>query len=153
MGIRSVPTMIQAARRLGAIGPPLPAPPEECQPAGRLHSPARDAAVISHHYDVGNAFYRLVLGPSMTYSCARFVTPDAARSRMAQAAKYELICRKLGIDKQPGSRLLDVGCGWGSMAMHAAAPPPGQGGRRGPQPRAGRRGQAPGDARPVWTTR
>ena len=62
---------------LGALGAPLPPPPEECRPAGRLHSPARDAVVVSHHYDVGNDFYRLVLGPSMTYSCARFV--DARR--------------------------------------------------------------------------
>jgi cyclopropane-fatty-acyl-phospholipid synthase len=119
VGWRAVPTAVRAARRLGALGPPLAAPPEECRPAGRLHSPARDAAVISHHYDVGNAFYRLVLGPSMTYSCARFVTPDATLEE-AQAAKYELICRKLGIDRTPGARLLDVGCGWGSMAMHAA---------------------------------
>ncbi len=119
MGIRSVPTLVRAARRLGALGPPLPAPPEECQPVGRLHSQARDAAVISHHYDVGNAFYRLVLGPTMTYSCARFVSDDDSLEA-AQTAKYDLICRKLGIDKKPGSRLLDVGCGWGSMAMYAA---------------------------------
>jgi cyclopropane-fatty-acyl-phospholipid synthase len=119
IGLRTVSTVIRAAGRLGALGPPLPAPPEECRPAGRLHSRARDAAVISHHYDVGNAFYRLVLGPSMTYSCARFVTDDDTLEE-AQAAKYELICRKLGIDRSPGARLLDVGCGWGSMAMHAA---------------------------------
>ncbi|MGO8873903.1 MAG: class I SAM-dependent methyltransferase [Acidimicrobiales bacterium] len=119
VGLRTLPIMIEAARRLGALGPPLPAPPEECKPTGRLHSPARDARVISHHYDVGNEFYRLVLGPSMTYSCARFVT-DTTTLEEAQAAKYELICRKLGIDRQPGARLLDVGCGWGSMAIHAA---------------------------------
>ena len=75
--------------------------------------------MISHHYDVGNDFYRLVLGPSMTYSCARFVTEDATLEE-AQAAKHELICRKLGLDQRPGARLLDVGCGWGSMAIHAA---------------------------------
>jgi cyclopropane-fatty-acyl-phospholipid synthase len=91
----------------------------ECRPAGRLHSPARDARAISHHYDVGNDFYRLVLGPSMTYSCARFVTAGTTLEE-AQSAKYELICRKLGIDERPGARLLDVGCGWGSMAIHAA---------------------------------
>jgi cyclopropane-fatty-acyl-phospholipid synthase len=108
-----------AAGRLGALGPPLPPPPEECRPPGRLHSLSRDAAVISHHYDVGNDFYRLVLGPSMTYSCARFVTADTTLEE-AQAAKHELICRKLGLDRQPGARLLDVGCGWGSMAIHAA---------------------------------
>ncbi len=74
---------------------------------------------MSHHYDVGNEFYSLVLGPSMTYSCARFV--DAGMSlEDAQAAKHELICRKLGLHERPGARLLDVGCGWGSMAIHAA---------------------------------
>jgi cyclopropane-fatty-acyl-phospholipid synthase len=119
MGLGTVATVFRAARRLGVLGPPPPIPAEECRPAGRLHSPSRDAAVISHHYDVGNPFYRLVLGPSMTYSCARFVAPDSTLEE-AQAAKHELICRKLGIDRSPGSRLLDVGCGWGSMAMHAA---------------------------------
>jgi cyclopropane-fatty-acyl-phospholipid synthase len=72
---------------------------------------------VAHHYDVGNEFYRLVLGPTMTYSCAYFETEDTPLDT-AQAAKYELICRKLGL--QPGMRLLDVGCGWGGMAMHAA---------------------------------
>ncbi len=119
LGLRSLPTVVGAALRLGALGPPLPAPPGECRPAGRLHSPSRDAKVISHHYDVGNEFYRLVLGPSMTYSCARFAA-DGTTLEEAQAAKHELICRKLGIDHQPGARLLDVGCGWGSMAIHAA---------------------------------
>src|SRR5664280_45862 len=55
----------------------------------------------------------------MTYSCARFVSADATLEE-AQSAKYELICRKLGLDDRPGARLLDVGCGWGSMAIHAA---------------------------------
>ncbi len=119
LGVRALPTAIEAARRLGVFGRPLPAPPEECRPSGRLHSPTRDATVVRHHYDVGNEFYRLVLGPSMTYSCARFVT-DATSLEEAQAAKHELICRKLGLDRRPGSRLLDVGCGWGSMAIHAA---------------------------------
>jgi len=119
MTLRMLPSAVDAARRLGAIGPPLPPPAEECRPAGRRHSPSRDARAISHHYDVGNDFYRLVLGPSMTYSCARFVSADATLEE-AQSAKYELICRKLGIDRRPGARLLDVGCGWGSMAIHAA---------------------------------
>jgi cyclopropane-fatty-acyl-phospholipid synthase len=119
LGVRTLPTVIDAARRLGALGPPLPNPPEECRPAGRIHSPTRDARAISHHYDVGNDFYRLVLGPSMTYSCARFATEDTTLHE-AQAAKHELICRKLGLDQRPGMRLLDVGCGWGSMALHAA---------------------------------
>lgn len=119
VGWRDLPTLLGAARRLGALGPPLPPPPEECRPSGRTHSPSRDAAVVSHHYDVGNPFYRLVLGPSMTYSCARFVTAGSTLEE-AQAAKHELICRKLGLDRRPGARLLDVGCGWGSMALHAA---------------------------------
>lgn len=96
----------------------LPPPPEEARLRGRRHSRDRDAAAISHHYDVSNAFYRLVLGPSMTYSCAVFRSP-ADTLEEAQANKYELICRKLGL--APGMRLLDVGCGWGGMAMHAAA--------------------------------
>jgi cyclopropane-fatty-acyl-phospholipid synthase len=93
-------------------------PPEEAHLHGRRHSQARDAAAISHHYDVSNEFYRLVLGPSLTYSCAVFHEPDDTLEE-AQANKYELICRKLGLE--PGMRLLDVGCGWGGMAMHAAA--------------------------------
>jgi len=116
---RTLMTTVRAAHRLGTLGSPLPPPAEEARPAGRIHSPARDARAVSHHYDVGNDFYELVLGPSWTYSCARFVTP-ATSLEEAQAAKYELICRKLGLDRAPGSRLLDVGCGWGSMALHAA---------------------------------
>ena len=92
-------------------------PPEEAHLHGRRHSQARDAAAISHHYDVSNDFYRLVLGPSLTYSCAVFRTPDDTLEQ-AQANKYELICRKLGLE--PGMRFLDVGCGWGGMALHAA---------------------------------
>jgi cyclopropane-fatty-acyl-phospholipid synthase len=103
------------------VGPvalrPLPPPPEEVRLRGRRHSKARDAAAISHHYDVSNAFYRLILGPSMTYSCAVWPSADATLER-AQEEKYELICRKLAL--RPGMRLLDVGCGWGGMAMHAA---------------------------------
>lgn len=119
VGWRDLPTVFAAARRLGALGPPVAPPAEECRPVGRVHSPSRDAVVVSHHYDVGNAFYRLVLGPTMTYSCARFVSA-ASSLEEAQEAKHELICRKLGLDRHPGARLLDVGCGWGSMAIHAA---------------------------------
>ena len=96
----------------------LEPPPEEARLRGRRHSRDRDAAAISHHYDVSNAFYRMVLGPSMTYSCAVFHAPTDTLED-AQSNKYELICRKLGVE--PGMRLLDVGCGWGGMAMHAAA--------------------------------
>jgi cyclopropane-fatty-acyl-phospholipid synthase len=110
---------LAAARRTGAIGRPLPPPPEEARLRGWRHSLRRDQQAISHHYDVGNDFYRLVLGPSMTYSCARFVTDDTTLDD-AQAAKHDLVARKLGLDQREGMRLLDVGCGWGSMAIHAA---------------------------------
>lgn len=96
----------------------LPIPPEEARLRGRRHSKDRDAAAIAHQYDVSNAFYRLVLGASMTYSCAVWERPEDTLEE-AQAAKYELVCRKLGLE--PGMRLLDVGCGWGGMAVHAAA--------------------------------
>jgi cyclopropane-fatty-acyl-phospholipid synthase len=109
---------LAAALRLGVLGRPLPPPPEEASLSGGRHSLRRDARAISHHYDVSNEFYELVLGPSMTYSCARFATPSDSLEQ-AQAAKHDLVCRKLGL--QPGRRLLDVGCGWGGMVMHAAA--------------------------------
>jgi len=107
-----------AVRLAGAAGlRPLPRPSEEARLRGRRHSKSRDAAAIAHHYDVSNEFYRLVLGPSMTYSCAVWRHPSVTLEE-AQEAKYELICRKLEL--QSGMRLLDVGCGWGGMAIHAA---------------------------------
>ncbi len=116
----AVPMALRAASRLGILGRPLPPPPEEARLHGWRHSMRRDAAAIGHHYDVGNEFYRLVLGPSMTYSCARFVDGQTDLTA-AQAAKHDLICRKLGLASMRGGRLLDVGCGWGSMAIHAAS--------------------------------
>ena len=119
LGWSAAPAAATAARRLGLLGRPLPPPPEESRLSGWRHSIRRDAAAISHHYDVGNDFYGLVLGPSMTYSCARFSDRDMDLVD-AQAAKHDLVCRKLGLADRPGGRLLDVGCGWGSMAIHAA---------------------------------
>ena len=83
----------------------------------RRHTKGRDALAISHHYDVSNAFYSWVLGPSMAYTCAVY-PDDQATLEQAQAEKFDLVCRKLAL--APGMRLLDVGCGWGGMAMHAA---------------------------------
>jgi cyclopropane-fatty-acyl-phospholipid synthase len=106
---------LRLASAAGLRRPPLPK--EEVRLHGRRHSKARDAAAIAHHYDVSNDFYRIVLGPSMTYSCAVWSSTDETLED-AQAAKYELVCQKLGL--RPGMRLLDVGCGWGGMVMHAA---------------------------------
>jgi len=107
---------ISNVRSLSRLRPPDP-PPEEVKLHGRLHGKSRDAAAISAHYDVSNAFYELFLGPSMTYSCALFEHEDDSLDR-AQWSKYDLICRKL--DLREGKRLLDIGCGWGGMVLHAA---------------------------------
>jgi cyclopropane-fatty-acyl-phospholipid synthase len=105
-----------AARAAGLQLPPKP-PQAELRPRGKRHTVARDARSVRHHYDVGNEFFELFLGPSMTYSCAIFETPDQALED-AQANKRETVCRKLAL--KPGERVLDVGCGWGSLAVHAA---------------------------------
>ncbi|MBN4925406.1 class I SAM-dependent methyltransferase [Hoyosella rhizosphaerae] len=102
---------------------PIPPPPQENTPrwrrvaTGLLHSKTRDAAAIHHHYDVSNEFYAHILGPSMTYTCATYATPDTTLDD-AQEAKYKLVFDKLGLSA--GDRLLDVGCGWGGMVRYAA---------------------------------
>jgi cyclopropane-fatty-acyl-phospholipid synthase len=110
---------VRLLRELGGVKllrrPPVP--PQEARLRGRVHSKARDRQAISHHYDVSNKFYEWLLGPSMTYTCAVYPTPTATLEE-AQFAKHDLVARKLGL--QPGMRLLDVGCGWGGMVMHAA---------------------------------
>jgi cyclopropane-fatty-acyl-phospholipid synthase len=122
------PTPAEALVLVRSVGlpkllPPPPPPPQEHLPRWRRviegfrHSERRDAEVIHHHYDVSNRFYELVLGPSMTYTCAVYPTADASLE-LAQETKYDLVARKLGL--QPGQRLLDVGCGWGGMVRHAA---------------------------------
>ncbi|MGX1852784.1 class I SAM-dependent methyltransferase [Streptomyces sp. NPDC055299] len=121
------PEIRAAARELltlvGAPVPPAPPVEEVRRRRGPLHTLRRDKEAISHHYDVGNDFYALVLGPSMVYSCAYWETGEAAGGAAAtledaQRDKLDLICRKLGL--REGQRLLDVGCGWGSMVLHAA---------------------------------
>ncbi|WP_159768473.1 SAM-dependent methyltransferase [Streptomyces sp. HM190] len=98
--------------------PPEP-PREEVRRTRHLHTRRTDKRAVSHHYDVGNDFYELVLGPSMVYSCASWETGDGTTTlEAAQRAKLDLVCRKLALAR--GQRLLDVGCGWGSMAVHAA---------------------------------
>ncbi|MEU5374337.1 cyclopropane-fatty-acyl-phospholipid synthase family protein [Streptomyces sp. NPDC005968] len=105
------------ARMAGPFPPPPPPPEEVRRVRGHLHTRRSDRRAISHHYDVGNDFYEIVLGPSMVYSCAYWAGPGSTLED-AQHDKLELVCRKL--DLKPGQRLLDVGCGWGSMAVHAA---------------------------------
>ncbi|WP_438293471.1 class I SAM-dependent methyltransferase [Streptomyces sp. HUAS TT7] len=115
------PRLRAAAKALvklgGALPPPAPPAEEMRRRTGPLHTKRRDKEAISHHYDVGNDFYGLVLGPSMVYSCAYWESPEATLED-AQRDKLDLICRKLALKE--GDRLLDVGCGWGSMAIHAA---------------------------------
>jgi cyclopropane-fatty-acyl-phospholipid synthase len=111
-------TLAKAALRLGIIGlPPKPPAEEVKQARGHRHEKRRDAAAISHHYDVGNDFYRIVLGESMTYSCGYWAQPGEDLTA-AQYAKCDLVARKLGLTA--GMRVLDVGCGWGTFALHAA---------------------------------
>ncbi|HET9078266.1 MAG TPA: cyclopropane-fatty-acyl-phospholipid synthase family protein [Acidimicrobiales bacterium] len=104
---------------LGGLGRPLAPPRSEARPRGRRHSLSRDAQVISHHYDLSNDFYSLLLDGSMAYSCG-YWTDDRPGYSLADAQrdKLDLICRKLAL--RPGARLLDVGCGWGSLTVHAA---------------------------------
>ncbi|GAA5112579.1 class I SAM-dependent methyltransferase [Haloechinothrix salitolerans] len=107
-----------AARLLGTrVRYPVKRPALEARLRGRKHSPERDQAAIAHHYDVSNRFYEWILGPSMTYTCAVYPNEDATLEQ-AQYFKHDLVARKLGL--RSGMRLLDVGCGWGGMVMHAA---------------------------------
>ncbi len=109
--------LVREAWSLGIVGRQPSPPPEEITISGRRHSRGRDADAIGHHYDVGNDFYRIVLGPSLVYSCAYWRTEESTLED-AQRDKLDLICRKLGL--REGQRLLEVGCGWGSLAIHAA---------------------------------
>ncbi len=107
-------------RRAHGADVPSPLSRPAARLAGARHSRARDLEAIRFHYDVGEAFFRLWLDRRLTYSCAYFERDDDPVRDLdaAQEAKLDLVCRKL--DLRPGQRLLDIGCGWGSLIIHAA---------------------------------
>ncbi len=105
------------AVRLGALGRRPPRPAAESALTGELHSKERDLAAISHHYDLSNDFYELILDPNMAYSSGFHTTPEVTLEA-AQTAKLHLVCRKLGL--QPGMKMVDIGSGWGSLTLFAA---------------------------------
>jgi cyclopropane-fatty-acyl-phospholipid synthase len=107
---------VAVVRATGLVKPPSP-PASELRLRGERHTPGRDRSAVRYHYDAGNEFFALFLDGSMTYSCAYF-QGGAQTLAEAQQAKLDLVCRKLAL--QAGERVLDVGCGWGSFAMHAA---------------------------------
>jgi cyclopropane-fatty-acyl-phospholipid synthase len=110
---------VRAAVSLGLLSPPPRPPASQARVSGRRHSRARDEAVIAHHYDLTADFYQLLLDPQMAYSCARWESAGAGYTlEDAQRDKLDSICRKLRLE--PGLRMLDVGCGWGSLTIHAA---------------------------------
>ena len=118
LGVRGRARLALAAVRATGPRPPGRKPAAELVPRGRRHSRERDARAVRHHYDVSNEYFRLFLGPSMTYSCAIF-SRGATTLEAAQETKNELVCTKLGL--REGQHLLDVGCGWGALAIHAAS--------------------------------
>ncbi len=122
-GVRPSPQAFAQAVRtavgVGALGLPPRTPDSQAQVKGRLHSKLRDRKAISHHYDLSNEFYSLILEPQMAYSCGYHRSDDPAYTlEDAQRDKLDLVCTKLGLE--PGMRFLDIGCGWGSLSLHAA---------------------------------
>ncbi len=107
---------IALIRACGLVSPPRP-PASELRLRGERHTLGRDRRAVRYHYDAGNQFFALFLDASMTYSCAYF-KGGATTLQDAQQAKLDLVCRKLGLSES--ERVLDVGCGWGSFAIHAA---------------------------------
>lgn len=129
--VRPTPALLIAAARVaqdaGALGGRPRPPRTQIAVRGRLHSKRRDREVIHHHYDLSNAFYELILDAHMAYSCAYVTGADLDGDESAeysledaQRDKLDLVCRKLGLDARPGMRMLDIGCGWGSLSLHAA---------------------------------
>ncbi len=114
---RLIAKAVFTAVKLGAIGRRPAIPQSESDLTGDVHSRERDLAAISHHYDLSNDFYELLLDPTMAYSSAFWVDANATLGA-AQIAKLDLVCRKLGL--RPGFEMLDIGCGWGSLSLHAA---------------------------------
>jgi cyclopropane-fatty-acyl-phospholipid synthase len=108
---------LAAVRAAGIVRPP-PVPRAELKPKGSRRTHERDARSVRHHYDLPPEFFALFLDESMTYSCA-FFSRGAQTLEEAQETKLELVCTKLRLEA--GQRVLDVGCGWGSFALHAAA--------------------------------
>ena len=118
-GVREVVAGLRLAGTLGVLGLPPAPPASQARLRGRRHSPARDRDAIAHHYDLSNEFYALILDPHMAYSCGYWTSEDPGYEvRDAQHDKLDLACSKLGLT--PGSRLLDIGCGWGSLSLYAA---------------------------------
>jgi cyclopropane-fatty-acyl-phospholipid synthase len=108
---------VALVRACGLVKPPRP-PASELRLTGERHTPGRDRRAVRYHYDAGNEFFSLFLDPSMTYSCAYF-RGGATTLEEAQRAKLDLVCSKLEL--REGESVLDVGCGWGSFAIHAAS--------------------------------
>ncbi len=122
-GVRPSPAAfvraLRAAVDVGAVGTAPRLPASQARVRGRLHSKLRDRRAISHHYDLSNEFYSLVLDPAMAYSSGYWRSEDPAYGVAdAQRDKLDLVCQKIGLG--PGMRFLDVGCGWGSLSLHAA---------------------------------
>jgi cyclopropane-fatty-acyl-phospholipid synthase len=110
--------LLWAAVRAHGVAQLPPVPAAELRPRGERHSPARDARSVRHHYDLSNEFFSLFLDESMTYSCA-FFSRGATTLEEAQQTKLDLVCTKLKL--RADERVLDLGCGWGSFAIHAAS--------------------------------